>query len=84
MSKTKVEENHLNQRPILLIVVVLDEGDFQLFKFLQPLWYFSHNKHPQEDHKLHLSIEVDQQNQNIDCINDEVAMKIVVKYFFKS
>lgn len=37
MSKTEIEENHFNEGPILLVVVVFDEGNFKFLYFLKAL-----------------------------------------------
>ena len=79
MSKTKVEEHHLNQRPVLLIVVVLDEGDFQLFKLLKALRYFSNNKKPKKEENMCIQADVENNKANIDNINDKISFQIILK-----
>lgn len=37
MSKAKVEQDHLNQRPVLLVMVVLDKADLQFLHFFHAL-----------------------------------------------
>ena len=43
VGKEEVEEEDLDQRPVLLIVKVLDEVDFQPFYLFQALWNLEQN-----------------------------------------
>ena len=83
MSEAEVEEHHLDQRPVLLVVVVLDEGDFQLLKFLKALRYFSDNKKPEKEENMCVQANVENNKANIDNINDQTRFQIILKYLLQ-
>jgi hypothetical protein len=59
MSEAKVEEHNLNQRPILLVMIVLNEANFQFLHFLRALRQLRDNKQPNIHHKVPIRRYID-------------------------
>ena len=83
VSEAEVEEHHLDQRPVLLVVVVLDEGDFQFLEFLKALGYFCDDKKPKKEENMRIQANVEDNKANIDNINDKTSFQVILKYLLQ-
>lgn len=58
MREAEVKENHLDERPILRVIVIFYEKCLQLLHLLQTLRQFSDNEQSQEFHALDLTTAI--------------------------
>jgi hypothetical protein len=68
--EAEVEKHDLEERPVLLVVVCLDEGDLQPLYFLNALGQLGYDEEPDELHDLKRSLLICDENQNVQRIDN--------------
>lgn len=72
MSQGKVEEKNFDQGPVLFVVKIADEVDFEFFDFLENLAHFQNDENPHVSNCNFRRIsepvdDKDNNNQNVRC-----------------
>ena len=81
VGKDEVEDEDLQQRPVLLVVVVLDEVDFELLQLFEALGQLGDDEEPQVEHRLDLLVVVYEQDQQAQDVDGHVGPAVVLEYF---
>ena len=77
VGEAKVENEDLDQRPILLIVVILNEVHLQLLHFVHAIRQFQQHDHSKGVDDLALCHEVKEYHEQIEAIYLEFVFEVV-------
>ena len=77
MGEAEVKEEHLDQVPVLLVVEVVDEEDFQFLYLLQPLAQFNYDEQSEINGDFEVRKQVQYQDQHADKVYWEVVFQII-------
>lgn len=58
MREAEIKENHLDERPILRMIIILNEKSLQLLHLLQALRQFSDNEQSQKIHAFNAATAI--------------------------
>lgn len=84
MSETKVENQDFEKRPVLLVVVVLDEVNFEFLKLLQTLRQLGDDEESQVKYCMNFWEVVDYQNEKAHKVDYHVVFTVIHKDLLKS
>ena len=84
VSKAEVENEDLDQGPVLLMIIVFDEVDFEFLQFFQTLRELCDNEEPEVEHCVQLWVIVDEQKQQANDVDYHVVRAVVLQYFSES